>query len=357
MMKLNMYLKGQLMYHAIEYQQGATDIIHIDVRTKKEYLEGHIPGAYHLPLFTDSQRAEIGTLYKSGEVEAAKRRGVQLVSSVLPTIFDYTSQLQKKYPKHRLVFYCARGGYRSKSISLFLRSIDVPVYWIRGGYKSYRKSVRHDLLNLETNPQFVVLHGLSGVGKTQVLHELQKRGEPIIDLEMAANHKGSHFGAINTSEHQSQQTFENNLYTQFHAHKSPYYFIESESRKIGSVVIPKSIFEQLNRGVHVLLNASIDYRTELIINDYAHASNLNKQLNINLLKIKPYVSSLIFNELLHYNKVKNHRALVRTLLEHHYDPLYFKSLSSTCFNHQIEVKSSSDCADEIMHLKVPILST
>jgi len=34
-----------------------------DVRSESEYAHAHIPGALSLPIFTDSERAEIGTMY------------------------------------------------------------------------------------------------------------------------------------------------------------------------------------------------------------------------------------------------------------------------------------------------------
>ena len=42
----------------------------IDVRSPGEYAIGHIPGAVNIPLFSDEERAKVGTLYKqSGKEE------------------------------------------------------------------------------------------------------------------------------------------------------------------------------------------------------------------------------------------------------------------------------------------------
>ena len=35
-----------------------------DVRSPSEYASGHVPGAVSVPLFSDEDRAEIGTVYK-----------------------------------------------------------------------------------------------------------------------------------------------------------------------------------------------------------------------------------------------------------------------------------------------------
>ena len=37
----------------------------IDVRTPAEYAEDHIPGAINLPVLSNSQRKEVGTIYLS----------------------------------------------------------------------------------------------------------------------------------------------------------------------------------------------------------------------------------------------------------------------------------------------------
>ena len=35
----------------------------IDVRSPGEFAAGHIPGAVNIPLFTDEERARVGTIY------------------------------------------------------------------------------------------------------------------------------------------------------------------------------------------------------------------------------------------------------------------------------------------------------
>ena len=51
----------------------------IDVRTPAEFRQGHIPGAANLPLFSDAERAEVGTLYKQQGRQIAVLRGLALV--------------------------------------------------------------------------------------------------------------------------------------------------------------------------------------------------------------------------------------------------------------------------------------
>ena len=51
------------------FLQGSGPVV--DVRTPAEFAQGHIPGARNLPLFSDDERAEVGTAYKQqGRQEA-----------------------------------------------------------------------------------------------------------------------------------------------------------------------------------------------------------------------------------------------------------------------------------------------
>ena len=41
----------------------------IDVRTPAEFKIGHIPGAINIPLFSNEERAHVGTVYKKQSQE------------------------------------------------------------------------------------------------------------------------------------------------------------------------------------------------------------------------------------------------------------------------------------------------
>ena len=51
----------------------------IDVRTPAEYAQGHIPRAVNLPLFTNEERALVGTLYVQQGRRDAVLKGLELV--------------------------------------------------------------------------------------------------------------------------------------------------------------------------------------------------------------------------------------------------------------------------------------
>ena len=60
----------------------------IDVRSPIEYDKGHIPGAINLPLFTDEERAEIGTIYKKKGQEKAIDKGLGIAGSKMQSYVD-----------------------------------------------------------------------------------------------------------------------------------------------------------------------------------------------------------------------------------------------------------------------------
>ena len=55
----------------------------VDVRSPCEYKKGHIPNAVNVPIFTDEERAEIGTTYKQQSKERAIEIGMKFVQPKL----------------------------------------------------------------------------------------------------------------------------------------------------------------------------------------------------------------------------------------------------------------------------------
>jgi tRNA 2-selenouridine synthase len=335
------------MYKAIPYDYKDSNRLYIDVRSESEYDKGHIIGAINLPILNDIERHEVGWIYKNASVEEAKRVGLQHGSAKLLVFFETVEQLRKDHPDKKIVFYCARGGYRSRSIALLMRSIDMPVYWLQGGYKSYRQEVLSALQNSEKLPTFIVVNGLSGVGKTHILMELKKLGHPVLDLEGAANHKGSHLGAIGTTGIQSVQSFENEIFHQLCQVDRFYCFVESESKRIGHVFVPNAIFDKLQGGIYIKVSASLDFRIKGLIEDYVSAPDFQHSFEAALDKIKPYITKELFAELSEHFKLGEYEHLTKKLLENHYDPIYFKSIDSHQHKSEFTCTDYATCANEI----------
>ncbi|MGR3513924.1 MAG: rhodanese-like domain-containing protein, partial [Paracoccaceae bacterium] len=52
----------------------------IDVRAPSEFAEDHLPGAINLPVLSDAERAEVGTIYVQDSPFKARKLGAALVA-------------------------------------------------------------------------------------------------------------------------------------------------------------------------------------------------------------------------------------------------------------------------------------
>ena len=155
----------------IEYPWSTDFSDVIDVRSPSEFAEDHVPGAVNLPVLTDQERAEVGTLYKQVSPFIARKRGAALVSANISRHLEtYFADKPKDY--HPVV-YCWRGGQRSLSMATVLSQIGWRTGLLQGGYKAYRTHVRQKLEELPPRFSFRVLCGLTGTAKTTILRKLQ----------------------------------------------------------------------------------------------------------------------------------------------------------------------------------------
>ncbi len=211
----------------------------VDARSEDEFAQGHIPGSINIPLLTNEHRAKVGTLYKQMGKEAAVMKGFQLAG---PRFYQIFKSLRKNAINQETAIYCWRGGLRSNILSWMLDLADYKVNLLKGGYKAYRQYA-HLLFTLPF--KWIVLSGKTGVGKTRLLQQLTRAGEQVLDYEELANHKGSAFGHIGLPEQPTVEHFENLVAWQLRKFDiTKPVWIENESRFIGRVRIPDTLFNQ-----------------------------------------------------------------------------------------------------------------
>ncbi len=240
---------------------AATDPL-IDVRTPEEYRHAHIPGATNLPLFSKEERAEVGVSYRKEGRNAAIKVGLRLVGPKLESFIEQASPVIDD----RCLVYCWRGGMRSASLAWLLDFYGYEVHTLEGGYKSFRRGTL-DLF--DSGWKFIVLGGKTGSGKTEILHELKKRGEQIVDLEALACHKGSAFGGLGQPDQPSQEHFENMLGQSLRAlDRTRRIWIEDESRHIGRRILPKGIWEAKTASPLLFLEIPIEARAAYLAETY-----------------------------------------------------------------------------------------
>lgn len=235
----------------------------IDVRSEAEYAHAHIPGAINIPLLNDEQRRIVGTTYSKQGHEAAVVAGFELVGPEFASLYQAYRDAAGDHP---VIFYCWRGGLRSRiSATLYEWGGAKPAV-LTGGYKNYRRAV----LNGFAEPKIlVVLSGFTGTGKTEILSMLREKGHQVLDLEGLAHHRGSALGHLGMPAQESQEMFENRLFGEWQKFQSGLpVFVENESRKIGANVLPEGIWEQMQQARVLEISVPREQRLKRILKEY-----------------------------------------------------------------------------------------
>jgi tRNA 2-selenouridine synthase len=238
----------------------------LDVRSPGEYAQGHIPGAVSFPLFTDEERAKVGTRYKQVGKDSAFVLGLEFVG---PKMAGFVKRALKLAPDRKISVHCWRGGQRSGSMAWLLKGAGFEVEVLKGGYKTYRHWVIEQTAAVAQQARFRVVGGPTGSGKTKIIHALRAMGEQVIDLEGLAHHKGSAFGFIGEQPQPSVEQFENLLWQAFsQLDPTRTIWLENESRSIGRVFIPHGFWEPMKAAplFHVVIPN--EARMEHLLADY-----------------------------------------------------------------------------------------
>ncbi|MGM0523773.1 MAG: tRNA 2-selenouridine(34) synthase MnmH [Bacillota bacterium] len=297
------------------YNLKTSDKVIVDVRSPKEYNDATIPGAINIPLFTDDERAEVGTIYKQEGQEAAKDRGLEIYSKKLPAFINAFKQLPQP-----ITVFCWRGGMRSKTAATVLDLMNINVNRLSGGIKAYRLWMKEQL-DTVTIPELYVLNGHTGNGKTKILQRLKKQGYPVINLEQLASHRGSIFGQIGL-EPTNQRTFDLQLgEALLHYQYKPYIVIEGESSRIGKIKIPERFFNQKETSRQLFISLPIEKRIELILSDY-HPETHHDQFVEAFSIIKRRIHTPIAHQIDEALESRDYHAVIRDLLDYYYDPRY-----------------------------------
>ena len=308
----------EIRYEDIDNNKIDGSYIIIDVRSPGEFKSETIPGAINIPLFNDQEREIIGTEYIQNSIDNAKKLGIEAASRKLPEIYEKVSELDKQYDN--LIFFCARGGFRSRSLVCLFKSIGIDAIKLDGGYKGYRKYINENLPKIVEGINFVVLYGNTGTGKTDILKSLQEKGKDILDLEGCANHRGSLLGGVGLGSSHTQKMFEGLVYEALKNRKSNLVFTEGESKRIGRVVMPDFLFNTVKSGINIKIEAEIDYRIENILRDYVDGTDEELIKAIDYLRGKlgdKHVER--YNELI---LAHDYEPVIEELMVKYYDPLY-----------------------------------
>jgi tRNA 2-selenouridine synthase len=300
------------------------DPIIIDIRSPIEFKDGAIPGAINIPIFSDEERQEIGTIYKQQGQAAAKWRAMELVSPKIPELLR---TIKSYHTSGELVVHCWRGGMRSKAVITFLEFSGIYAWRLIGGYKAYRHYILEQLPTMLPN-KAIVLHGLTGVGKTEVLKQLKKKGYPILDLEEMAGHRGSIFGTIGLSEGHNQKTFDSLLFKGLQEIQgSEYFLVEAESKRIGKAVQSEELMNSKFKGTNIYIHTPLEQRVTHLVSEYVIPYEREpwyyEKISLGIEKVLKRVKDAEIKKILiEALKERNYRVMIQVLLESYYDPRY-----------------------------------
>ena len=322
------------MLKTIEYGEIEGNYVLVDVRSPGEFCEATIKGAINIPIFDDEERKIIGTVYTRESVEKAKRIGLEVATEKLLRIYDEIKELEKRYDK--IVIFCARGGMRSGVLGMLLGSLGVNIEKIKDGYKGYRRFVIENLPQFNDKVQYIVIHGNTGVGKTEILKQLEGHGFDVLDLEGFANHRGSLLGTVGLGKSTSQKQFDSKIYDMLREAKGSFVFIEAESKRIGNITIPDFIYKKMKKGIHIFVDADIDFRTDLIIKEYTKHENCNQEIIECLKRFQKYIGEKNVNRYSQLVLKSEYHEVVSELMIKHYDPMY--NHSSDNYNYELKIQ-------------------
>lgn len=294
----------------------------IDVRSPAEYAQGHAPAAASVPLFSDAERAEIGTVYKQQSPAKAVRLGLKYAGLRMADLVAEVDALAKRDPSP-LEVYCWRGGQRSGSVAWLLRTAGYDVSRWDGGYKAYRGRV---LESWAADRPYIVLAGLTGSGKTEVLRALHELGGPVLDLEGLAHHKGSAFGQIGELPQPTNEQFENEGAVRLaELEGEARIWIEDESRSIGRIWLQQSFFARKKSAPVVLLERSLDERIDRLVAAYGQASRA--ELSETFMRIAKRLGDQNARSAVDHVQQGNLADAARIAL-HYYDRTYAESVAA-----------------------------
>lgn len=246
---------------------GRYDMV-IDVRSPGEFAEDHVPGAVNLPVLSDAERAEVGTIYVQESRFRARRVGAAHVARNIARHLD--TALADKAGGFKPLVYCWRGGMRSNAMATILSQVGWRTTVLAGGYRTYRRHVTARLYDGTLPHRFVLLDGQTGAGKTAVLTRLGEMGAQTLDLEGLAAHRGSLFGALAGRPQPSQKLFESRLLGILDALDPARPVIaEAESSKIGERMIPPALWTRLAEAPRIELAVPAETRARYLVEAYS----------------------------------------------------------------------------------------
>ena len=322
----------------------------------------HFENTLNIPILSDAHRHDVGLIYKTEGSEAAKALGHKLVSgNYKDRMIQQWCESIKSHPQQPALIFCWRGGLRSRIAQDWVYQNGLEVVRVDSGYKG----LRHEALKVIEKPvPFVILSGMTGSGKTRLIHKLRC----CVDLEALAKHRGSAFGAHFGASQPQQATFENKLAQSLYQ-VADNTVLEDESPNIGRCHLPDMFYAKMILAPMVLIETPVRIRALEIFKEYIQEPcaggmplhELENSFAKNVERIRNKLGGLacdniknVLNQSFQFDAMDEgytdaYLDWIERLLTHYYDKLYLHSLSLK--SRKILYKGSwQDCLDFLRHL-------
>lgn len=297
----------------------------VDARSPSEFAADHLPTAINAPVLDDAERALVGTVYRQQSAFAARRIGAALVSRNIASHVE--NVFADRPPEWRPLVYCWRGGNRSDALATVLAAVGWRTCVLDGGYRAFRRYVIDALERLPSRLRWHVVAGRTGSGKSLVLERLAARGEQVLDLEALARHRGSVLGLLPDETQPSQKAFETAVWDvlrRFDPARTV--FVESESRRVGRCHLPDALIDAMRAAACTQLQAPVDVRARLLLEQYRHFVNDPLQLFERLERLLELHGRTRIEAWKSLASERRWQEFVASMLETHYDPAYERSM-------------------------------
>ena len=331
----------------------------IDVRSPGEFAQDHLPGAVNLPVLSDAERAEVGTIYVQDSRFKARRLGASYVARNVA--HHLQTALSDREGGFVPLIYCWRGGMRSNAMATILDQVGWRTTVLKGGYRTYRREVTARLYDGALSLDFILLDGHTGTAKTEMLGRLAEKGYQTLDLEGLARHRGSLFGGLAGQPQPTQKLFESRLLQALDALDPGRPVIaEAESSKIGDRMVPPALWTRLVQAPRIEMIAERTARARYLIQAYGDmiADRVALGAALDRMPVTPsrerraawqaMIDAGAFAE------------LAEAVMALHYDPAYDRSsrrhdrpLKGAVALDPTDPVSQAAAADEIAHLAGP----
>jgi tRNA 2-selenouridine synthase len=293
----------------------------LDVRSPAEFAEDHVPGAINLPVLSDAERAEVGTIYTQVSRFTARRVGAALVARNIAAHLE--GALADRPGDFAPLIYCWRGGQRSTAMATVLAQVGWRPTRLTGGYRTWRRSVTARLYDGEPAWRLVLLEGHTGSAKTEILARAAAMGAQSLDLEGLADHRGSLFGGFAGRAQPSQKLFESRLLKALESlDRTRPVLVEAESSKIGQIVLPPALWKAMAAAPAIAIEAPAAARAGYLVDAYADIVADPAAVQAALAALPGRHGRKRLAEWAALATAGDFATLAGALMEHHYDPAY-----------------------------------